>query len=120
MEASRVEKIPQPDGSGLTEVGKGLISSKARDCKSLFAKSLQACISNGKDDYELVLWKFEQKFFEWAAYLGVFAGANRSLDQRLERHPHYRDLILTWLDMLTTNLLQSKILPRISLGLQAN
>lgn len=120
MAAFRDQAPPQPAGCGPTEAAKRPIAAKASDCESLFVKSLQVWNSNGEDRCELVLRKLEKKFLDWAAYLGVFAGANRSLDQRLERHPQYRNLILIWLARLKTNLLQGKIVARVSMALQAN
>lgn len=84
-------------------------------------KNLQIWNSkHGEDRYKLALRKFEERFLDWAAHLGVFAEANRSLDQRLEPHPRYRDHTLMWLDMLKRNLLYGKIAARMSMGLQAD
>ncbi|UKZ71431.1 uncharacterized protein TrAtP1_012386 [Trichoderma atroviride] len=106
MPAFRDETPPQPDGFGLAEAAKGPISAKASGCETLFVNILQIWKSNGEDRYEFVLRKLEKRFLDWAAYLGVFAGGNGRLDQRLERHPQYRHLILMCLEMLHTSLLQ--------------
>lgn len=102
------------------EAAEGSISAKASECESLFTKSLQILNSNGEHTHEAILRKLEKRFLDWAAYLGVFAGVSGSLDQCLEHHPQYRDLILLVLDMLNMNLVQSKMTARISLGLQAD
>lgn len=121
MAAFRDQAPPQPAGCGPTEAAKRPIAAKASDCKSLFVKSLQVWnLKYEEDRYEFVLRKLEERFLDWAASLGVFAGGNGSLDHLLERHPQYRNLILIWLARLKTNLLQGKIVARVSMALQAN
>jgi hypothetical protein len=88
------------------------ISTKATDCESNFSKSLQHMESLGEKRYVEILRKLQVRFADWMAYLGVFAGGKASLDQRLRRHPRYRDLVLLALDMLNMNLTQSKARPR--------
>lgn len=80
----------------------------ASNCQSNFSNSHQFLDSNGEGKYAIILQKLQKRFVDWAAYLGVFAEGNASLDQRLKRHPQYRDLILLVLDMLNMNLVQSK------------
>lgn len=106
-----LDAIPEPTGFDLkVEVPEGLITSLASTCASDFCDTLQQ-LSEGEDKdekYERNFRQFEKRFLDWAAYLGVFAGGNGSLDHRLRLHPQYRDLVLLVLDMLHLSLVQSK------------
>lgn len=84
------------------------ISTRVTDCKSNFSKSLQLMESKGEEKYVDILRKLQARFVDSTGYLGVFAAGNASLDQRLEHHPQYRDLVLLVLDMLNMNLAQSR------------
>lgn len=99
---------PETEAFGLSEEVDGPISTMVSDCQSDFSKSHQFLESNEEETYAIILRKLEKRFVDWAAYLGVFAEGNASLDQRLKRHPRYADLILFVLDMLKMNLIQSK------------
>ncbi|KAK7718128.1 hypothetical protein SLS63_010513 [Diaporthe eres] len=83
------------------------ILSAAKECESNFTTSLKFMESNqpSREDF---LRKFQAKFLDWAAYLGVFAEKGASLDHRLKRHQQYRDLVLLLLDTLNSCLIQSK------------
>lgn len=84
------------------------ISTKASVCESHFDKVLRLLRSNHEDEIYLAgLSRLQQRFKDWAGYLGVFASGNGSLDQRLKRHPQHRDLVVYALNMLKGNLLQS-------------
>ncbi|KAI0153423.1 hypothetical protein BJ166DRAFT_500388 [Pestalotiopsis sp. NC0098] len=88
-------------GSGKT------LSAMATDCERNFKERIQMLRTNGYSEFETTMRKYEQKFLDWEVYIGVFAGTNGGLDQRLEHHPQYRDLILMMLNMLSSNLIQS-------------
>lgn len=120
MAAFRDRAPPEPASFGTAGAIKGLISAKAGECESLLVNILQTWTSNGEDRYEFVLRKLEKRFLSWAAYLGVFAGVNGSLDHRLERHPRYRPLILMLLEILSTSLLERKVSAQISMGLRVD
>jgi hypothetical protein len=91
-----------------TEVPGGLISTLASTCASNFYNALQLLGEDEDQKYEGIFRQLEKRFLNWAAYLGVFAGGNGTLDHRLKRHPQYRDLVLLVLDMLNVSLVQSK------------
>lgn len=99
---------PETEPVDLSEEVDGLISTMVSDCQSNFSKSHQFLESNGEERWAIFLRKLEKRFVDWAAYIGVFAEGNASLDHRLKRHPRYADLILLDLDMLKMNLIQSK------------
>ncbi|RMJ08757.1 hypothetical protein CDV36_011612 [Fusarium kuroshium] len=83
------------------------ISTRASACESAFVKGLYLLDSNQEDIlYATVLRRLQKRFTNWTGYLGVFAGGNGSLDQRLKRHPQHRDLVVVALNMLKDNLLQ--------------
>ncbi|KAM0546041.1 hypothetical protein ACHAPJ_011055 [Fusarium lateritium] len=93
------------------------ISTMATVCEESFADSLRVLKSDELDGFAAILQEHEKRFVNWTAYLGVFAKDQGSLDQRLKRHPEYRDLIILTLDMLKLNLTQSKTsqeIPRAS------
>lgn len=97
---------PEPIGSDPTMES---ISTRASTCESGFVKGLDLLASNpGDGKYATGLRKLQKRFTNWAGYLGVFAGGNGSLDQRLKRHPQHRDLVVVALNMLKDNLLQSR------------
>ncbi|KAL6838094.1 hypothetical protein V8C40DRAFT_231591 [Trichoderma camerunense] len=111
MAALGHQAAPKLEGFGPSEEVERPILIVATNCESNFRKSLQFLNSERQDEYEIVMQKLEKRFLDWAAYLGVFAGENGSLDQRLKHYPQYRDLILLVLDMLNVNLLQTTIDP---------
>ncbi|RSL68666.1 hypothetical protein CEP54_002674 [Fusarium duplospermum] len=83
------------------------ISTRASACESAFVKGLCLLDSNQDDRlYATALRKLQKRFTNWTGYLGVFAGGNGSLDQRLKRHPQHGDLVVVALNMLKDNLLQ--------------
>ena len=97
------------DGEALhSNKGDEPIATMAIGCESNFSESLRLMESNKEEKHAQILRKLQAKFSDWAAYLGVFAGRDSSLDQRLSRHLQYRDLVLLALDMLNMNLIQSK------------
>ncbi|KAL7904815.1 hypothetical protein GGI35DRAFT_484031 [Trichoderma velutinum] len=104
MAALGDQAASKPQGFGLSEEVEQPILTVATDCESNFKKSLQLLSSEGEIEHEIIMKKLEKRFLDWAAYLGVFAGANGDLDQRLKHYPQYRDLILLMLDMLNKNL----------------
>ncbi|UPK96915.1 hypothetical protein LCI18_007850 [Fusarium solani-melongenae] len=102
----------EPEGFDLkVEVPGGLISTLASTCASNFYNALQLLSEDEDKKYEGIFRQFEKRFLDWAAYLGVFAGGNGSLDHRLENHPQYRDLVLLVLDMLNVSLVQTTTEP---------
>ncbi|KAF4964967.1 hypothetical protein FSARC_7145 [Fusarium sarcochroum] len=78
----------------------------ATACEESFANSLRVLTSEQLDESAVTLREHEKRFVNWTAYLGVFAENQGSLDQRLKRHPQYRDLILMTLEILKANLVQ--------------
>lgn len=103
---------PRPEGFGLNEEEEQPILIAATNCESNFKESLQLLRSEVENKHNVILQKLEKRFLDWAAYLGVFAGENEGLDQRLKHYPQYRDLILLVLDILNMNLLQGKVAAR--------
>ncbi|KAM7185092.1 hypothetical protein V8F33_012601 [Rhypophila sp. PSN 637] len=106
------DAIPEPEGSDpKVEVPGGLIYAQASACASNFYSALQLLSEDKDKKYEGSFRRFEKRFLEWAAYLGVFARGNGSLDHRLKFHPQYRDLVLMVLDMLNVSLVQTTTEP---------
>ncbi|KAH7308886.1 hypothetical protein B0I35DRAFT_463803, partial [Stachybotrys elegans] len=102
----------EPEGVDLkVEVPGGDISTLASTCASNFYNTLQLLGEEKDEKYEGIFRKFEKRFLDWAAYLGVFAEGNGSLDYRLKSHPQYRDLVLLVLDMLNVSLVQTTTEP---------
>ncbi|RSM09874.1 hypothetical protein CEP52_003926 [Fusarium oligoseptatum] len=104
METLDNRGIPEPTGSN--PPGES-ISTRASACESAFVKGLCLLDSDQEDGlYATALRKLQKRFTNWTGYLGVFAGGNGSLDQRLKRHPQHSDLVVVALNMLKDNLLQ--------------
>lgn len=103
---------PKPEGFGLNEEGEQPILTVATECEFNFGKGLQLLNLKGEDKHKIIMQQLEKRFLDWAAYLGVFAGANAGLDQRLKHYPQHRNLFLLVLDVLNMNLLQSKVAAR--------
>lgn len=99
----------EPEDFSASKEVEGPISAMTATCDSSFMKSIESFDLNGETPHGSMIKGLQEKFLDWAAYLGVFAGATGSLDYRLRRHPQHRDLILLVLNMLNMNLLQSKI-----------
>lgn len=97
-----------PSGPAGSDPARESILTRASACEPHFDEGLRLLSSNHEDQiYATGLSRLQQRFKDWAGYLGVFASGNGSLDQRLKRHPQHRDLVVYALDMLKGNLLQS-------------
>lgn len=83
------------------------IATQARDCDSNFVKSITYMVQSKEGGHAGILRALHARFTDWAGYLGVFSMKSASLDRRLERNKHYRDLVLLVLSMLNSRLLQS-------------
>ncbi|RTE81983.1 hypothetical protein BHE90_003557 [Fusarium euwallaceae] len=104
METLDSRGTPEPAGS--YPPGES-ISTRAIACESAFIKGLCLLDSSQEDGlYATALRKLQKRFTNWTGYLGVFAGGNGSLDQRLKRYPQHSDLVVVALNMLKDNLLQ--------------
>ncbi|KAK1763246.1 hypothetical protein QBC33DRAFT_248359 [Phialemonium atrogriseum] len=72
----------------------------AQECLSLFQK----CPREPKHGFGETLSTSQERFRSWAAYLGVFALKNVSLDTRLRFEPEIRDLAMLLLDVCRSDL----------------
>lgn len=86
------------------------IATHARVCDSNFVKCVTSMVQSKEDDHAGILRALHARFTDWAGYLGVFSMKSASLDRRLERNKHYRDLVLLVLSMLNSRLLQSTLM----------
>ncbi|UKZ81816.1 hypothetical protein TrVFT333_009590 [Trichoderma virens FT-333] len=110
MEPFRDQEASKPGNLGQSKEEMP-ISATATDCESQFTKCILFLSSTGEREHEIIMQKLKKRFLEWAAYLGVFAWMNESLDQRLKHHPQWRDLIISVLGMLNMNLLHITVDP---------
>ncbi|KAF2176066.1 hypothetical protein K469DRAFT_700459 [Zopfia rhizophila CBS 207.26] len=80
----------------------GHIFGVAQRCETL----LRAAIENFTSDRspKQALEEMQERFLDWASYLGVFAPRSASLDQRLRQHKGFRDLVVLSLEMLRANI----------------
>ncbi|UKZ56075.1 hypothetical protein TrVGV298_009901 [Trichoderma virens] len=109
----RDQEASKPDNLGQSEEERP-ISAMVTDCESKFTKGIQFLSSKGERKLEICMQMLKGRFLKWAAYHGVFAWMNESLDQRLKHHLQWRDLIISVLNMLNMNLLHTTVDPGAS------
>jgi hypothetical protein len=72
----------------------------ATQCLELFAK----CLTHSKRQQQQLVHELQARFNLWAAYTGVFADDDMSLDSRLLLHPDVKRMALNLLEMVERNL----------------
>lgn len=72
----------------------------AHRCLELFEK----CLVQSKRQQKQLVHELQARFNLWAAYTGVFANDDMSLDSRLLLHPDVKRMTLNLLDMVERNL----------------
>ncbi|KAL7817991.1 hypothetical protein V8C44DRAFT_347549 [Trichoderma aethiopicum] len=76
----------------------------ASECEQLFAQHVSRLKDEADANAAKAVGEFQQRFAAWAAFLGVFAAPERSLDRKLQRHAEVLDLVLRLLDVMKRNL----------------